>query len=187
MWSTPHLNVTLTPLVPCLLSYQHWKNAGLMSLNVPAASAYPPPSSVTRKTTVRMAQMRRRAPNPLAAVTPSSATTWSVCRPSGAAMETRIVPMGLTSGRRTAWDILTRRPPTAAPPNSSVRMGSASTAAGGVTEASTVPTIRMNTTAVRWLLWSSANLSSCRKSLNLTRIKQKAEPNRCSLLFLEYT
>lgn len=117
------------------------------------ASAYPPHSFVTRTTTVRTARMRPPAPNPLAAEVPSSATTRCVCRPSGSAMETRIVPMGLTSGRRTAGDSPPRRLLAAAPTISSVQMGSAFTAAGGVTEAWTVRTNRMKPTAVSWLSW----------------------------------
>lgn len=121
------------------------------------ASVYPPPSFVTRTTTVQTAPMRLPAPNPLATVVPSSATTRCVCRPCGAAMETGIVTMGLTSGRRTVWDSPTRQPPlqlAAWSTSSSVQMGGASTAAGGVTETWTVRTNRTKSTAVSWLSWS---------------------------------
>lgn len=151
----------------------------LASFNVPMASVYPPPSFATRTGTVQMAQMRLPAPNPPAALVPSSATTRCACRPSGAAMETRTVPTGLTSGRRPVRDRSRwRRWCTATSTSSSVRTGLVSTAAGGVTEARTARMDRTRSTAVSWLSWSiiyslpcfipssssPANLFSCDKS-----------------------
>lgn len=117
---------------------------------MPTASVCPPPSSATWTTTVRTARMRLPVKNPPAAVTPSSATTRRVSQPSGAAMATTTAPTGPTSGRRIAMDARPSRPLVAAPTSSGVLMGSASTAAGGATEARTARIAQTKSTAVSY-------------------------------------
>lgn len=131
---------------------QRPNSAKLENFVVPMASVYPAPSSATMTTTAQTAQMRLPAPSPPAALDPSSATTPFVCRPCGNAMETRIVPTGRMSGRRTVWNgSRTRRRCTAESTNFSVLMGIVSTAAGGVMEAWTARIDRTRSTAVSLL------------------------------------
>lgn len=104
---------------------------------------------MTKQTTVQTAQMRLPASNPPAAPGPSSATTQCVCPAYGAAMETRTVQTGRTSGRRTVWDSTQRSQPcTVAFTSSSVLMGIVSAAAGGVTEEMTARIDQTRSTAV---------------------------------------
>lgn len=124
-------------------------NARLMSFNVPVDTVYPKALFVTRKMTVRIAQMRFLAQKPPAAPCPSSATTQCVCRSCGAATETGTVPTGLMSGRRTVLDgSRTRQRCPAAQMSSSVQMGSVSKAGGGVTEAMTARMDQTKSTAL---------------------------------------
>lgn len=110
-------------------------------------SVYLPASSATRTTTAPMALMKLPAPSPPAALAPSSATTRCVCRACGVVMETRTVQMGLMSGRRTVQQS-SRRPCAVPSMTSSVLTGSASTAAGSVTETWTARIDQMRSTAV---------------------------------------
>lgn len=133
-------------------SPQRPNNAPLTSFSAPTANVCPPPSSATATATVRTTLTRPPAPNPPAALVPSSATTRCACRPSGAATETRTAPTAPTSGRRTAWGGCRKRPRWAAESTtSSVKTESVSTAPGGVTEAMTARIIRTSSTAVSWL------------------------------------
>lgn len=118
---------------------------------MPMASAYPAPLSVTTTMTAQTAQMRLPAPNPNAVLCPSSATTQCVCQPCGAAMETRIVPMGLMNGHRPVQERSQAKRQHLAPATSfSALMECASTAAGGVMEEKTVRMDRMRLIAVSW-------------------------------------
>lgn len=120
---------------------------------MPMASAYPAPSSVTTTVTAQMAQMKLPAPNPNAALCPFNATTQCVCRPCGAAMETRTVPTGLMSGHRPVQERSQAKNQHLAPAtNFSVLMASASTAAGGVMEEKTVGMDQTRLIAVSCLL-----------------------------------
>lgn len=130
-----------------LLSSQRPNSAKIMSLSAPVVSVYPPVSFVMGTTIVRMARMKPLVPNPPAALAPSSATTQGVSRPRGAVTEIQTVLTALTSGRRTVMGgHLCTRP--AVCMSSSAWVGSVSTAAGGVMEASTAWIDRTKSTVV---------------------------------------
>lgn len=154
---------------------QQPKSARLMSFSVAPASVYPPPSFVTKTTTVPTGQMRPPARSLLAALVLSSATTPCVCPSCGAAMETKIASTVLMSGRRTVQRSLIRTPPPAIVMSSSVQMGNVSTAAGDVMEAWTVQIDQMKPIAVSFFVfelnsWPIFNpyLSCDQYSLKLT-------------------